>query len=170
MIQGLNRFNELPSEEAEAQLLKCCGSRSWARQMTRWRPFETIDGLLKKADDVWWSLNAEDWLEAFCVHPRIGEKKAVATQSAEAQKWSTQEQSGIEGAPAETTSALAAGNREYERRFGFIYIVCATGKTSEEMLAILRERLQNDPETELRVAAEEQRKITRLRLERLLTG
>jgi OHCU decarboxylase len=132
------------------------------------RPFNTADELMANADRVWWSLSEEDWLEAFRAHPKIGEEKAAAAQSEQARNWSAQEQLGVEGAAAETKTALAEGNLEYEKRFGYIYIVCATGKTSEEMLASLKRRLQNNPETELRMAAEEQRKITRLRLEKLL--
>lgn len=136
--------------------------------MTDARPFANVDDLLAKADSIWRSLSEEDWLEAFRAHPKIGEQKASAAQSEQARNWSRQEQSGIERAAAETRAALATGNQEYEKRFGFIFIVCATGKTSEEMLAILNSRLQNEPGTELPVAAEEQRKITRLRLEKLL--
>lgn len=136
--------------------------------MTEARPFASVKDLLAKADNLWWSLGEEDWLEAFRAHPKIGEQKAAAAQSEQARNWSAQEQSGIERAAQETKAALASGNQDYEDRFGFIFIVCATGKTSAEMLAILNERLQNDPATELRVAAEEQRKITRLRLEKLL--
>jgi OHCU decarboxylase len=132
------------------------------------RPFHSIDELLAKADNVWSSLSDEDWLEAFRAHPKIGEKKAAANQSKQAQNWAAAEQSGTSGAGAEVISALAEGNREYEQRFGFIYIVCATGKTSEELLTMLKQRLQNDSEAELPNAAEEQRKITRLRLEKLL--
>jgi OHCU decarboxylase len=117
---------------------------------------------------LWWSLSEQDWLEAFRAHPKIGEKKAAAAQSEQARNWSAQEQSGTEGAAAETKTALAEGNLEYEKRFSFIYIVCATGKTSEEMLAILQERLNNDPEKELRVAATEQSRITELRLLKLV--
>ena len=136
--------------------------------MTAARPFANVDELLTKADSIWWSLSSEDWLEAFHAHPKIGEKKAAAAQSEEALQWSAQEQSGVNDAAATTMAALAAGNRDYEHRFGFIFSVCATGKSSEEMLAILQARLQNDAETEIAVAAEEQRKITRLRLEKLL--
>ncbi len=136
--------------------------------MTGVRPFQDVEELLAKADGIWRSLGEEDWLEAFRAHPKIGEQKAAATQSEQARSWSVQEQSGIERAAQETKAALASGNQAYEKRFGFIYVVCATGKTSEEMLAILNDRLQNDPETELRQAAEEQGKITRLRLEKLL--
>lgn len=136
--------------------------------MTSARPFSGIADLLAKADSVWWSLDEEDWLEAFRAHPKIGEKKAAAAQSEQARSWSAREQSATSGALTEVMWALAEGNREYEQHFGFIFIVCATGKSSEEMLTILKARLQNDSETELRNAAEEQRKITRLRLEKLL--
>ena len=168
MNQSVNRLNELSVNDAQAEFLKCCGSQRWASAMTAARPFAIVDELLTKADSIWWSLSAEDWLEAFRAHPRIGEKKAAAAQSKEAQQWSAQEQSGINDAAADTIAALADCNRDYEQRFGFIFIVCATGKSSEEMLAILQTRLQNDAETEIAVAAEEQRKITRLRLEKLL--
>ena len=137
--------------------------------MTVARPFTALEDLLARADSVWWSLNQEDWLESFRAHPKIGEQKAVATQSEQARNWSKQEQSGTVGADAETRAALADGNQEYLKRFGFIFIVCATGKSSKEMLAVLNTRLKNDLEAELDVAAEEQRKITRLRLEKLLT-
>lgn len=164
----LDQLNQLPADFAEAEFVKCCGSTRWAQAMTAARRFKTIEDLLAKADSVWWSLDKEDWLEAFRAHPKIGEKKAAAAQSEQARSWSAQEQSGTLRTAPEVLSALAKGNREYEQRFGFIYIVCATGKTSEEMLSILKTRLQNDPKTELRNAAEEQHKITRLRLEKLL--
>jgi len=168
MIQSLHRLNQLSANDAEAEFLKCCGSTRWARAMTEARPFEALDDVLARADRIWWSLNEADWLEAFRAHPKIGEKKAAIAQSAEAQKWSAQEQSGVAQAPASTISELAERNREYEDRFGFIFIVCASGKSSEEMLAIINERIGNDAETELRTAATEQSKITRLRLEKLL--
>lgn len=136
--------------------------------MTNARPFETLDEVWAEADRVWWSLNEADWLEAFRAHPKIGETKAASAQSAEAQKWSAQEQSGVTQASAQTISELAERNREYEDRFGFIFIVCASGKSSEEMLALINDRIRNDTETELRTAAAEQSKITRLRLEKLL--
>jgi OHCU decarboxylase len=170
MNQSTNRLNELSADDAETEFLKCCGSKRWAQSMTSVRPFDGVDDLLAKADNLWWSLNAEDWLEAFRAHPKIGEKKAAASQSEQARNWSAQEQSGVADAAAETRAELAARNREYEERFGFIYIICATGKSSEEMLMTLNERLQHDAETELRIAAEEQSKITRLRLEKLLNA
>jgi OHCU decarboxylase len=164
-LDQLNRFSQA---QAEAEFLKCCGSKRWASSMSDARPFASADDLTAKADSIWWSLQAADWLEAFRAHPKIGEQKAAAVQSEQARNWSTQEQSGVQDAVTETKAALAAGNQQYEARFGFIFIVCATGKSSAEMLAILNDRLQNDSDTELREAAEEQRKITRLRLEKLL--
>ena len=164
----LDQLNRYSRERALSEFVKCCGSQRWATAMTAARPFANVQELLTEADSIWWSLGTEDWLEAFRAHPKIGEKRAAAAQSEKARQWSAREQSGIKDAAADTMAALAAGNRDYEQRFGFIFIVCATGKSSEEMLAILQERLQNDAETEIRVSAEEQRKITRLRLEKLL--
>jgi hydroxyisourate hydrolase len=166
--KALDQLNRLSLKQAEAEFLKCCGSTRWARELTDARPFADIDNLVETADSIWRSLTEEDWLEAFRAHPKIGEQKAAAVQTEQARNWSAQEQSGTKSAGAETKAALAEGNQKYEERFGFIFIVCATGKSSEEMLAVLNSRLQNDPKTELPVAAEEQRKITRLRLEKHL--
>lgn len=172
MTQGIARLNALSSEEAQAELLKCCGSTNWARRMTQQRPFPTggdaMRRLLDSADRVWWDLGREDWLEAFSRHPRIGEKAAAKDASAETRRWSEEEQSGTRSAREQVLAALAKANRAYEQRFGYIFIVCATGKSSEEMLALLQQRLQNDPAAELRMAAEEQRRITHLRLQKLL--
>jgi len=158
----------LSANEAQAEFLKCCGSTKWAQEMTAARPFATEQELFTRADDISASLEDEDWLEAFRAHPKIGEKKAATVQSQQEQKWSAQEQSGVAEASAGTISQLAERNREYEDRFGFIFIVCASGKSPDEMLAILSGRIDNEPRTELRIASEEQRKITRLRLEKLL--
>ena len=160
-------FDALPDHVAFALLETCCGATGWVQGMMARRPFRTLGTVLGAADEVWWSLGPEDWREAFDHHPRIGEQAAVAQRSETARAWSAEEQRGASGSSEETRRALAGGNREYERRFGHIYLVCATGKSAEEMLAILRDRLQNDPATELRVAAGEQSKITRLRLEKL---
>jgi OHCU decarboxylase len=157
----LERLNSLQREEAEAEFLKCCGSTLWARRMAEERPFHDLQQLLAQGDAEWWALDPEDWLEAFSRHPKIGERAA-------ARSWSEQEQAGAKSADDETRQQLAAANREYESRFGHIYIVCATGKTADEMLSLCRERLSNDPDAELRVAAEEQRRITHLRLRKLL--
>jgi OHCU decarboxylase len=132
------------------------------------RPFAGSEALLAKAAHVWRDLSEDDWLEAFRAHPKIGEQKAAALQSKEAQAWSAQEQSGVQDSPTRTKAELAAANRAYQDRFGFIFIVCATGKSAEEMRSILNQRLQNDRATELGIAAEQQRKITELRLCKLL--
>ncbi len=134
------------------------------------RPYATLETLLASADEVWWSLDRNDWLEAFRSHPKIGEKKATDKVSAQSRQWSGQEQSGVAGASQNTVDSLAALNEDYEQKFGFIFIICATGKTSDEMLSALRERLQHDPEAELPIAAAEQGKITELRLKKLLTS
>ncbi len=147
--------------------MKCCGSREWARRFTAERPFENLDALIADADRVWWSLEPQDWLEAFHSHPKIGEKKAAAATAVEARQWSEDEQSGIRNSAQQTLVALAELNRAYEEKFGYIFIVCASGKSSEEMLAILRGRLENNADEELRIAAAEQAKITQLRLRRL---
>jgi OHCU decarboxylase len=166
--ERLQLLNSLPSVEVEEELLKCCGSREWARRVRAARPFANLDNLLAESDRVWWSLAPNDWLEAFHSHPKIGERKAAAPTAAEAQRWSEDEQSGVRNSAQQTIDALAQLNREYEEKFGYIFIVCATGKSSEEMLAILRERLGNDTEEELRNAAAEQAKITELRLRKLI--
>lgn len=165
---GLARLNRLAPAEAERELLTCCGSRRWAARMAAARQFATLDDALARADAVWWDLEPADWLEAFRAHPRIGERKAEAGQTEREAGWSRGEQAGVDSAADATRRALAEGNAEYERRFGHIYIVCATGLTADEMLSRLRRRLQNDPDTEIRVAAEEQRKITDLRLRKML--
>lgn len=168
MSQGLARLNALSREDAEGELLKCCGSTLWARRAADARPFQSIEELRTAADSIWWSLDREDWLEAFSRHPKIGEKESARVQAPTARHWSEAEQAGTNSADDETRQALAQGNREYAEKFGFIYIVCATGKTADEMLAILKQRLGNEPEAEIRIAAEEQRRITHLRLEKLL--
>ena len=168
MNEGLEQLNSLPSDDAEAEFMKCCGSTLWARRMAGQRPFQDLEELLAKADAVWWALDPEDWLEAFSRHPKIGEKKAERDQAEAARRWSEQEQAGTHSADQDTRNSLVELNREYERKFGFIYIVCATGKSADEMLSILKARLQNEAEAELRIAAEEQRRITHLRLQKLL--
>ena len=167
---GVAAFDALAHHEAATLLEMCCGSTAWVEEMTLRRPFGTLHVLLEMAERVWWSLTPEDWREAFDHHPRIGEQEAQASQSTQARGWSAQEQHGVSAADAGTRQALAEANRAYERRFGYIYLVCATGKSAEEMLASLRQRLTNDPAAELTVAAGEQAKITRLRLEKMFNS
>ncbi|MGH7485551.1 MAG: 2-oxo-4-hydroxy-4-carboxy-5-ureidoimidazoline decarboxylase, partial [bacterium] len=130
------------------------------RQMIAARPFPSWSELVQQAETIWFALNPDDWREAFAAHPRIGDKSGS--------RWARQEQSATSSASSESLDALAAANREYEARFGHIYIVCATGKSVDEMLALARQRLKNSPADELRVAAEEQMKITKLRLMKLV--
>jgi OHCU decarboxylase len=160
MSEDLEGFNALPADEAAARLLPCCGSRAWALRMAEGRPFQSVADLRETSDRIWRSLDGADWREAFAAHPRIGEKGS---------RWSEAEQAGARGADARTLAELIEGNRVYESRFDHIFIVCATGRSAAEMLGLLRARLGNDPETELRAAAEEQRKITHLRLEKLFS-
>ena len=131
-------------------------------------PYSSRDAVFAAADAVWSKLGSDDWREAFTHHPRIGERSRVAKQGVQAAQWSANEQQNVASADAKLRAELDAVNREYEARFGFIYIVCASGRSAEELLAFARERMQNSVETELRVAAEEQRKITKLRLKKLL--
>ncbi len=167
MSDGLARLNALPTGEAEAELLRCCGSTAWARRVAEGRPYASLDALKEAGDATWWSLAAADWLEAFSRHPRIGEARAARPDGGDG-SWSRREQAGVAVAADDTRAALAEGNAAYEERFGWIYLVCASGRSGQELLDILRSRLGNDPDTELRVAAEEQRRITHLRLERLV--
>jgi 2-oxo-4-hydroxy-4-carboxy-5-ureidoimidazoline decarboxylase len=164
----LSELNAFPRYRAEGEFVKCCGSTAWVRTMTGRRPFANRERLLRAASEVWWRLDADDWMEAFRAHPRIGEQKAVAHAPAQAQAWSALEQSAMHRAGPAIITALEAANEEYLAKFGYIFIVCASGKGADEMLSILKSRLSNQPEAEIRVAAEEQDKITRLRLERLI--
>lgn len=167
---GLRHLNVLQPAEAENEFLKCCGSRKWAQQMSENLPFRGERDLFETAEQVWWGLAPEDWLEAFRSHPKIGEQKAEAETSATSLSWSQREQAGVANAGVDTRQLLTELNRSYEEKFGFIYIVCATGKSSEELLRNLRERLANTAETELRNAAAQQAQITKLRLNKLLTS
>jgi len=166
---SISEFNALPAAEAAALLRSTCGASRWVDAMVARRPFSSVDALLSAADEVWTSTGPDDWREAFSHHPRIGER-ARATASAHDARgaaWSSAEQSRVEVAPASVRDQLAAVNQEYEQRFGHSFIICATEKSAEEMLSTARQRLENDPVTELRTAAEEQRKITQLRLLKL---
>jgi OHCU decarboxylase len=165
----LTELNGMPRYRAEGELIKCCGSTAWTRAMAGRRPFVSFDRLLKAASEVWWRLDQADWMEAFRAHPQIGERKGAVQTSTQFHVWSAHEQSGMDRAGVAVASALEEGNREYLAKFGYIFIVCATGKSADEMLATLQSRLLNQPDEDIRVAAAEQNKITCLRLEKLLT-
>ncbi|PWT86545.1 MAG: OHCU decarboxylase [Blastocatellia bacterium] len=165
---SLAEFNALDLQSAVDHLRCCCGSERWARDLARRRPFDSVAAIAERADAIWGRLGAEDWLEAFAAHPRIGES-AAGRSAAESARWSSEEQADVQVAAKSVLARLAKANRDYEERFGFIFIVCATGKRAEEMLAIVEGRLARSRDEELKTAAEEQRKITRLRLEKSIT-
>ena len=165
MTVTIEELDSLPRDAAIELLTSCCGSRKWTAAMVARRPFGTRDALLRAADEEWNRLEPNDWLEAFAHHPRIGERRAAAPIDARARRWSESEQSSAASSDDRVKHQLADAQHEYEARFGYIFLICASGKSSEEILAALRARMSNDPNTELRVAAEEQRQITRLRLQ-----
>jgi allantoicase len=166
--KGVEEFNSLSQGKALSVLLDCCGSKKWAQAMLHQRPFASSEQLMEISDEIWNGLAAKHWLAAFRHHPPIGEKKSDAAPSMTSRKWSREEQSVASHASPETRAVLAAANDAYRAAFGFVFLICAAGKSSEEILKNLEQRLSNDAKTELRVAAEESRKITRLRLGRLL--
>ena len=163
------RFNTMPEAEAAELLASCCGSSRWVTEMLARRPFRSRDQLLEAAGVVWGSLEPGDWREAFSHHPRIGERSGAVPQTAREAAWSAGEQAGMNSAGERLKNQLAAVNREYEARFGFVYIVCATGKTADQMLNLARARLRNEAGRELATAAKEQEKIMRIRLEQLFS-
>ena len=165
----LRHFNCLGQAEAVAALRDCCASQQWAQSVAEARPFESLEAVKAASDKAWEATEEADWRQAFDGHPRIGERKAAGGQSAAAKKWSGNEQSGVDAAQDTVKAALAQGNVDYEAKFGFIFLICATGKSAQEMLDALKGRLDNDPQDELRVAAAEQHKITTLRLEKMFT-
>ncbi|MEX2281771.1 MAG: 2-oxo-4-hydroxy-4-carboxy-5-ureidoimidazoline decarboxylase [Gemmatimonadota bacterium] len=164
----LQSFNHAPDDVAEEALLACCAAPAWARAVAARRPYSAPADLLAAVDEEWWLLPRPEWLQALAAHPRIGERAAAKPQAGSADAWSAEEQSAVR-LTASTATQLADVNRAYEQKFGHTYIVCATGKSAQEMLSIAEQRMNNDAGTELRVAASEQAKITRLRLEKLLT-
>jgi 2-oxo-4-hydroxy-4-carboxy-5-ureidoimidazoline decarboxylase len=164
---NLEAINIWTYDEAREAFQRCCGSRRWSESMARGRPFDSVAALIETAERIWWGLARSDWLEAFAAHPRIGDVDAIRAKFATTAAWASCEQAGALGASDEVLQNLARGNREYEERFGYIFVVCATGKTAEEMLGILTQRLGNDAFAEIKLAAGEQMKITRIRLERI---
>jgi 2-oxo-4-hydroxy-4-carboxy-5-ureidoimidazoline decarboxylase len=163
----LEAFNGAEDDAAFASLMSCCASRRWAHTVATLRPFKDEDALFVAADSIWVQMQEPDRMEAFHAHPRIGERKP-AQASAQSKEWSSQEQAAVHDSKAEILAALAAGNLRYEELFGFTYIVCATGKSAEEMFAILKIRLANDRQSELQEAVEQQRQITQIRLRKWL--
>jgi len=166
----LDELNRLPDAAARAALERCCGARRWIAWMCEHRPYPDRGALFAEADRAAAALTRSDWLEAFAHHPRIGDREALRTRFAATAAWAGEEQRGAAAATEEVLAALEAGNRAYQQRFGYIFIVRASGKSAAEMLRMLVARLENDPEAEIVIAAGEQRAITRLRIEKLLGG
>lgn len=164
---NLDTFNSMGRNDARGELIKCCSSLAWVENMEKARPYETLHDFLKKAEAVWFSLGERDWLEAFSGHPKIGDLKSLQKKYANTATWASGEQSSVSVASEETLKELANYNDLYEKKFGFIFIVCATGKSADEMLLLIKDRYNNNRETELKSAAEEQNKITKIRLEKL---
>ena len=167
LSRSVAALNAMPRAELAECLRACCGSTRWVERMIARRPWGSPDAVLAASDEVCRTLAHEDWMEAFGHHPRLGESKARTPQDARAIGWSAGEQAALSTAGTDLRAALATANAAYETHFGYICIICASGKDSEELLAITRARLGNTPPIELRIAAEEQRKITRLRLAKL---
>ena len=164
----LARWNSLPQDEAAREILPCCGSRIWAEKLAAQRPFSTPESLFAASDAVWLALPEIDWQQAFDSHPRIGQSHARAA-TAQSLSWSSGEQGAAMASQDDAAkAALAEGNRAYEAKFGRIFLVCASGKSTSEILTVLQARINNTPEHELREAVEQQRQITQLRLRRWL--
>lgn len=161
---GLDMLNAMDDVAARAALLRCCGSVAWVDGVLTARPFSSRNALLARGEQIADTLTSSDWLEAFSHHPRIGDRAALSTTAS----WEQSEQGGVTGADNDVLDALAAANETYEQRFGYIFLVCATGKGAEELLQLLHVRLNNEPAEELHIAAAEQRKITALRIDKLL--
>lgn len=165
----LDELNTCNPKQARNEFLRCCGSTEWAKEMTARRPFKDVNELLMYAEEIWKRLSVNDWKEAFSHHPKIGDIKSLRKKFESTEAWAANEQSGVDGTSEKTLEALAEGNRLYEAKFGYIFIVCATGKSAVEMLSLLNERLDNNHSDEIKIAAREQAKITNIRLTKLLT-
>jgi 2-oxo-4-hydroxy-4-carboxy-5-ureidoimidazoline decarboxylase len=163
-MEPWRRLDSATPNQARQLLGVCCGSTRWVESMIARRPFGSTGRLLAAADEVWRALSPDDWREAFSHHPKIGDRDLRQTRFASTRHLSEREQSGVAGAPDDVVEQLAEANREYEDRFGYIFIVCATGRSAAEMLVLLRSRLVNDPASEIQIASGEQAKITALRL------
>ncbi len=166
----LSDLNNLPAAARAGALAACCGAPAWVAALNQRFPFATAEALVAEADRIWHDLREADWREAFAHHPKIGDRSSLKEKFASTAAWAAGEQGAVRQASADTLGALAAGNAAYERKFGYIFIVCATGKSADEMLALLQARLPHAPAAEIIVAMAEQAKITRLRLEKLLAA
>ncbi|PCJ83466.1 MAG: OHCU decarboxylase [Flavobacteriales bacterium] len=162
-------FNQLEKEEVQRELSKCCGSSTWVEVVASLHPYNDKDVLFALASQLWLKCSRNDWLEAFTHHPKIGDLESLKKRFGPTKEWSEGEQVSVEAASQETLLELAEYNQRYEDKFEFIFIVCATGKSADEMLEMLKKRINNNPEKEIKIAAQEQREIMILRLEKLLS-
>ena len=166
----IDELNETGFETAKKEFLKCCTSEEWAKRMANSIPFEDMECLQEVAEDIWEKrLKEKDKLEAFAGHPKIGDVNSLKEKYANTAAMAGHEQSGVDSASDKTINELARLNKEYEEKFGYIFIVCATGKSADEMLNILKNRIANSAEKEIQIAAEEQKKITQIRLNKIFT-
>jgi 2-oxo-4-hydroxy-4-carboxy-5-ureidoimidazoline decarboxylase len=163
----LDEFQNSTISKQRELISQCCGATAWVNKMLTIFPAKSLDEVLKQADLKWNQCDEQDWLEAFEHHPKIGDINSLKQKFANTAQWASNEQSGVNTADDEILQELAKGNDDYEKKFGFIFIVCATGKTAGEMLSILQARLLNDPADEIKIAAAEQSKITQIRLQKL---
>lgn len=165
----LEQLNRLSEAEATAAFTQCCTAQRWVERMVIDRPFESLAEMMEISDTIWEECDVDDYIEAFLGHPRIGDVESLAKKYANTKAWASGEQKGVEGADRAVIERLAEGNKNYEEKFGHLFIVCATGKSAAETLDLLEARMPNDPKTEVMVAAAEQNKITRIRLKKLLS-
>lgn len=163
----VDRLSRVSQGELRDLLRRCCESEHWVERVAAERPFDSDEKLFERSREIWWELGADDWREEFAHHPRIGELQGDGSEVQATRSWIRDEQEGAAAASAATREALEQANAAYEERFGHVFVIAATGLSAEEILGRLRERLDNDPETELKTAADEQFKITRHRLEQL---
>ena len=164
----IDTFNKIGEKSAKKELMACCQCARWAESVAGFRPYKDVEELLSAAEDFWYNCGEDDWLEAFKGHPEIGDLKSLEKKFAASKEKFGNEQSEIESASKDVLKKLAKGNEDYQDRFGFIFIVCASGKSAKEMLSLLQSRLPNNREEELEIAMGEQNKITKLRLQKLI--
>lgn len=169
MNEAVERINQAEKAEAESMFRDCCGSARWTSLMAAARPFASGKELMHTASAIWNDLETPDWLEAFSAHPMIGQTNPAPAQQAQSAEWSSGEQAGMNSSNDLLRQELFTANRAYYEKFGFIFIICATGKSAEEMLELCRARFGNDRETEIAIAAAEQQKITEIRLRKLIS-
>ena len=165
---NIDQLNRLSEADANAAFEQCCGASEWVERMVFSRPFESLGEVLETSDTIWEECDVDDYEEAFTHHPKIGDVESIAKKYANTKAWATGEQKGMGGADLAVIQKLGEGNAEYEEKYGYIFIVNATGKSAIEMLALLEARMKNDPKDEILIAAGEQNKITRIRLKKLL--